>query len=280
MVIKKTKNNIRVLFIVVLAGFLISAPLYKAYAVFITPVFVSFDKNRNAAQITLNNRSNQSKVITFEWERRVLNEQGQSILLQEGQTAHNYRPVDPYIKFSPRRVILKPKQHQVVRLVAQRPRDLPPGEYRSHLLIKEEGLTEKGLPRSSQQQGLSGHVIVDVNKSIPVFLRQGDTTVNVTLEQASIKLRGGRQYLSITLGNDSTRSVYANIYLNCKKSGEAMEWRVMPLRIYAERDHIQKTVVLADDVDLDGCDDVVASVKVRNDYEFGGKSIASGIVSR
>lgn len=250
-------------------------PTGSAYAVFVTPVVVLFGKDQNTTRITLNNRSDKTKVVTFGWERRVLDQNGKARILQEGDPMPpTYHPLDPYVKFSPRRTILKPRQRQTIRLIAQRPQNMESGEYRSHFVIKEEDLVDQQAVKSSDQNAVSGQVLVNLNKSIPVFLRHGETSVNAQLLNASYGRReNGKPSLDVSITNNSTRSVYAHIHLVCPGEEVNATNRGVPVRLYAEVKNVTKSYkVKAEDVKT--CPGLMAKLVPTNDAEFGGQVIA------
>ena len=245
----------------------------KAHAIFVSPTYVAFDKGKSTARLTLNNRSNQIKVITFEWERRAFDENGKTFFVEDGQVADNYSPADPYIEFSPRRVILKPMQRQTVRLIAKRPQDMASGEYRSHFLIKEEKIMNSPVKGEGEKKGVAGEIIVNVNKSIPVFLRQGDTSVDVSLDKADMVSRGGKDFLDVSISNNSSRSIYGYVHLLCDVGNEVLNFRVAPLRIFTEIDNITKSIPLSK-VDTRQCNSIEGQVVGWNDFELSGRPLS------
>ena len=269
------RMNVRksVFLVIVLAVF--SAwPVMQAYAVFVSPTFVVFDKNTRTARITVNNRSNQIKVLTFEWQRRVITADGSSRELKDGETYPGYRPADPYIKFSPRKIILKPFQHQSVRLALQRPVDMAPGEYRSHFFIKEEQLRTAEM-KTKDEKGLSGQVIVNVNKSMPVFVRQGETSLHVDLQKADLIQKDGQPYLSVLVTNDSTRSTYGRVELSCQLPDGEFREKYVSLRIYSEVKRVEREIPLKDKEILAKCGALPLTMQLVavGDFEYGGKPL-------
>lgn len=254
-------------------------PLAKAYAVFVSPIVVTIAPNQNAATISLNNRSNKTKVLNFSWQRRMLGPDGEPIILAEDDPLpENYRPADPYVKFSPRRVILRPREHQTVRLIVQRPVDMEPGEYRSHFLIDEEDLVEKKAGADGKGADLSGDVSVILSKSMPVLLRHGETKVDVKLNSAWIEDGKVGPRLNVSISNESTRSLYANLFLTCPGEELGADSKVFPLRIYKELKVIEKGYGLAG-VFEPSCDDVTVSIMTVYDPETNGQVLDQKVVT-
>lgn len=78
------------------------------------------------------------------------------------------------IRFSPRQVTIPGGGSQVVRLMVQKPKDLPDGEYRAHLMVTPipEKTDTKGEKGSSPEKiGINIDIFFQV--SIPILIRQG-----------------------------------------------------------------------------------------------------------
>jgi P pilus assembly chaperone PapD len=270
-----TANKIKVsIFAVIITLFVLAVPVNKALAVFVTPVFVTFEPGEQSAILTINNRSNLSKIITFSWERRAMSPDGKTYVLEEGESLPGYMPADPFVKFSPRQVVLKPKQYQKIRLIVQRPADLKDGEYRSHFLIREENAY---IPEVDQgdgsKKGLTGQVLVNIHKSIPVFVRQGTTNIAFEITEANITQTQGEYNLNLSLTNSSTRSLFAEAYLDCiSPDGTPINILTYPLRLYYELKTLTKTVPL-EKLKSVQCSSLTFRVKALNDREYGGKFI-------
>lgn len=249
----------------------------QAFAVYVAPVFVVFERN-NSALITLNNRSNRTKVITFGWEDRYYKD-GKITVLQEGETAEHYKPASPYMKYSPRRIIMKPKQSQTVRLILQRPKDMEPGEYRSHFKIMEENLQDaQAAAESDNQPGLSGRMIVNVDTNIPIFIRHGETDIDVTLTSAKFAADEQGPILQLSLDNNSTRTIYAGGRLACSNLEEDVI--LGGLRLYAERKTMDTRFLLQKKIEPSGCVDPVLKIIGIRDSHYVNKVIAEIPVQR
>lgn len=246
---------------------------FQAKAVHVSPFMVVFDKN-NAAVVTLNNRSNKAKVVTFQWARRYYNQQGVVKVLPEGQTAPGYRPADPYIKHSPRRVIIKPKTAQTVRLVARRPADMAPGEYRSHFTIMVEDLVSQKADPSKNAGGVAGIVTMNVNTGIPVFIRQGETVIDAKIQQANIIQTPEGPALDVTVNNNGTRSLYTDVYVKCDGDAADNGNYIGSLRLYVERKVAHKSYpITPKKMNLGQCANPVAKIIGVRDLEYGGKLV-------
>lgn len=134
--------------------------------------------------------------------------------LEKGET-------DPYslVKFtrvSPRRVVLKPDEVQKVRILVRRPKDLPDGEYRSHLKVT---LTETDLDNVENQtkdKNFSIQIKPRLAFTIPIIFRQGNTYNNVAIDEAKIfynekDTEKKSPMLNVLFSHEGTRSSMGDI---------------------------------------------------------------------
>ena len=90
------------------------------------------------------------------------------------------------IRYSPRQVTLEPRVAQTVRVQLRLPADLPPGEYRSHLLFRAVPSAEAAPPTTSPAAELSIQLTAIYGISIPVIVRHGETSVTTTLSELDL----------------------------------------------------------------------------------------------
>lgn len=265
-------------FVLVALGFM--AP---AHALFVSPDRLIIEDGQRSAEITISNRSDKPVVVRFDWERRAMNADGQLVLVEEGQTMLGYKPADPYIRFSPRQVVLQPRQHQKVRVLIRRTDDMTDGEYGSHFLIKEEPI-KNALDSVAQtkSQNLSGKIELLVYRSMPVFLRQGSTTVDVKINDAYVYVKDGRPFLHLNLANNSTRSLYATPRLTCQQpDGTPYVADLNKVRLYTQWRSVSEDVPIAKKFthDWSTCRSMSVELVDRRDFEYKAKPFAQSAVS-
>ena len=268
----------------VLLGLVVFFYPSQGQALFVSPDRLMIEDGQRSAEVIISNRSNKPVVVRFEWERRAMNDKGGLALVGENEVIPGYQPADPYLRFSPRQVILQPRQHQKVRILVRRTDDLQDGEYHSHFLIKEEPLQtnqETNQPEPVRTGQNKGQLELIVYRSLPVFLRQGDTGINLKLNEAYIYTKDGKRYLHVDLDNESTRSLYATPKLRCiTTSGETITQNLISLRIYTEARTIKRDVLVPPEFALPGtCTDLQMDLVDPRDFEFRSKSILKTSIS-
>ncbi len=276
----KTKTKIYYRIIIVLfLGLVFAGSAMEAWATFISPKRVMIEDRQRSAKLTIHNGSENTTVYRFEWERRAQTPDGKEVLLlKEGEDSPGYQPVGDMLRFSPRQVILKPGEHQKIRFLVRRPADLPEGEYHSHFLIKTEPMIEDvAQEKADPSHTISGTLQIRANVSIPVFLRQGKTSLGVTLKEASLVKREDGNFIQLVLDNDSTRSVYPVSELICD-GAKAVPVRV--LKLYAEAKALNREIAVPKDFALDQCNGLKLQLSGTDDFEYRRKPIAQIEVRR
>lgn len=158
-------------FLVLLLGIGLTLPVVPAAwaDIMIMPIRIVFSSRDRMQDITVFNSSRTSAgTYTLSWVYAQQTEDG-----GYKQLDHPLNPeLDPKtaILFSPRQVSLPPGGKQRVRLSLRRPPDLPDGEYRMHLELKN---ASRQSVASIQREGASIGVGMSVGLAVPVIVRQG-----------------------------------------------------------------------------------------------------------
>lgn len=210
------------------------ASFNTAHAVFLNKTRIIIDNRQNYAEFFVFNRNDFPRMVTFGWRHSVVEPDGSFRTLKEGETYPGYMPADPYIQYSPRRVILQPRQHQRIKIYARRPADLPPGEYHSHFVImSERQRAESDQPQVTQ--GMHGRIDWRAGVAIPIFLRQGETYASINIADAYITRDNGEEFFHISGRYDGTRSLYGTTVAVCQlPGGITVEKLITALRLYTE----------------------------------------------
>ncbi len=178
----------------------------------ISPTRVVLDAGGRGASVTLYNSGGAPVTYRIDEVELGLDEQGNYRQLAEGEAAP--WAATPYLRFSPRQVTLQPGQRQSVRIIARAPRDLPPGELRSHLSISSIPLVApvEDKPTDPAEPGKERTVAVtvglDYRITIPVLLRTGQPAGGAAIEAALPDPAADRPTLVVTLARTGLRSDY------------------------------------------------------------------------
>lgn len=187
----------------------------------VSPTRVVFEGRTRTASITLINRGDEASTFRISFERKRMTEDGQFQDVKNPQPGEVFS--DQMIRFSPRQVVLPPGKAQVVRLLLRKPPNLADGEYRSHMLFREipEQKSTSIETQASNKKQLNISIKPVLGISIPVIVRQGSTSAEVSLVKTSltnISADRTQGILDLTMKRAGNRSVYGDIIAIYKKN--------------------------------------------------------------
>ncbi len=190
--------------LLLLAGLLSIPPAHADLTIVPTRVVLE-ERDRNAV-LTIVNRGDHAETFRLSWQhlRQLRDGRYQEIATPAADDLF----ADVMIRLSPRQITLEPGEQQIVRLLLRKPPDLPPGEYRSHLLFSAEPQV-LGTPQASS--GAIGiELKVAYGLSIPVIVRHGPLSASASL---SFTWRRVDKMLAVTalIERQGNKSVYGDI---------------------------------------------------------------------
>lgn len=121
-----------------------------------------------------------------------------------------------FIRYSPRRIVLKPGERQTVRVSARLNGDMAEGEYRSHLRLQGAPLSAGRTLQSatSTDSGdLSIQLIAILSITIPVIMRLGQLDADVDIESINLQENDAEDetLLVARMTRTGSRSTYGDI---------------------------------------------------------------------
>ena len=192
------------------------------------PTRVEMEKNQRAAQVELVNRGQTPESYRISVVNRRMTETGQ--IVPADTAGPDERFAAQMLRYSPRQVTLKAGESQTVRISLRKPAGLANGEYRSHLqfdrLPDVEGSSDIAQAVNPEQDQIAIRLTALIGASIPVIVRHGDTSANVTLDTLSlepgVKVDGqaeGPPLLVFHMKRSGNRSVYGNLVATYTSAG-------------------------------------------------------------
>lgn len=128
------------------------------------------------------------------------------------------RTASGILRWSPRRVTLRPFDSQTVRVMARVTPDLPAGEYRSHfsaVAVPTAGTNGYSIEQATGGQTANGIGVTIVPRfgiSIPVIVRVGETNVTAGLRDLIVQTApDGKRFIAMTMTRAGNRSVFGDI---------------------------------------------------------------------
>lgn len=226
-------------------SFSIAAPSYAqgARGIVVTPKRVVFG-DQKIIEVLIANRGTSEQKFRISIVNRAMQPNGQLIEIET--PAENEFFAKDVLRYSPRQIVLGPKETQKVRLMSRLGSDAADGEYRSHLLIQEipqADPAENAGAESSGQLGVNVQAIFGV--TIPVILRRGDLSAEVKLSTPKFVQLDGEKHLQVVVNRSGTKSFLgtANVFADGQKVGTLKNVavymstlsRVISIRLDAER---------------------------------------------
>jgi hypothetical protein len=199
----------------------------RAYAdpsLLVSPTRVVFDGNKRTAVLTLLNNGTDTGTYRLFLVHYRMKPDGSF----EEVTTPNAEElaVDRLIRFTPKQVVLPPKQAQVVRIQVRKPEDLAIGEYRTHLLFRVLPTIPAAEPNTGNK-GLSIRLVPAVGVSIPLIVREGQTSATASIGDLSVWPADlpakdpalHRPRISLQLQRDGNQSIYGNLIASFTPAG-------------------------------------------------------------
>ncbi len=199
---------------------LLGSNAYAASGLVVSPKRVVFEKGQRLVEILLANRGDEEQVFRISLVNRAMQENGQLIEAETPNEGEFF--AKEVLRSTPRQIAIKPKETQKVRILSRLPADAKDGEYRSHLLIQE---IPKAKPTQAVDGADDGNLGVSVTAifgiTLPVILRKGDLSADVTLSAPMVRRDGEDTYLDIAVNRTGTKSIIgtANVFADGQKIG-------------------------------------------------------------
>jgi len=158
-------------------------------AIYVSPTAVFMDERSGAAQITIGNSGDSPEEATVELKFGFpdVDLAGTPYIRFVEDPGSEFPSAADWIRAFPQRVRLEPKTQQVVRLLAQPPRDLPDGEYWTRMIITGRGTT---LRVSGPDSVVRAGVNLEIRLVTSVTYRKGKVSTGVALRGLTAEAEG------------------------------------------------------------------------------------------
>ena len=198
-----------------LAGLLllISFNVYAIAQLMVTPTRVVFEGNERTKQVNLINNGADTGRFKISFVRKNMTAEGGLKAIEENEPGLYS---DEMVRFSPRLVTLAPGQSQTVRLMLRKKSGTADGEYRSHMMFQslpDAATTDVSHLTSENTDKLSIQLIPVVGITIPVIVRQGNLSEDVSLSGFEIKQANtvkAQSVLSLQINREGNKSTYGD----------------------------------------------------------------------
>ena len=176
----------------------------------IMPKRLVFDGSQRSQEINLANTGSDTAVYAISFVNYKMTESGNFEQVENPEDGQRF--AEDFLRYFPRRVSLAPNEAQTIRVQLTRTGNLEQGEYRSHMYFRAvEEQTALGEEEAQEGEGISINIKTVFGISIPIIIRQGESTTEIELNNIQLETKGVNPKLSLVLNRSGNMSVYGNI---------------------------------------------------------------------
>ncbi|HSI71309.1 MAG TPA: hypothetical protein VK941_13820 [Gillisia sp.] len=186
------------------------APVFSQGDLMVMPKRIVFDGSQRSQEINLANTGSDTAVYAISFINYKMTEDGNFEQVEEPEEGQRF--ATDYLRYFPRRVVLAPNEAQTIRVQLTRTGNLEQGEYRSHIYFRAvEEQTALGEDKNEEAEGISINIKTVFGISIPVIIKQGKSTTNISLSDITLDQNAENPKLSLTINRSGNMSVYGNL---------------------------------------------------------------------
>jgi P pilus assembly chaperone PapD len=181
---------------------LIGERAFAEASLFIYPTLVMFEGNRTSAEVTIANRGDETGTFAIGFADMSMTDEG-GLVRQEDEMPWS---IQPYLRYSPRRVTLAPAESQVIKIALRRDPSVPEGEYYSHMRVLTLNSAavepaDDGAPEPEAGVSITARAAI----AIPVVWRNSQAKPAATIE--SIAFAADVNAITVDVRRDGLLSV-------------------------------------------------------------------------
>lgn len=189
--------------------------LYAQGNLLINPRRVVFEGRKKIMELNLANTGKDTARYVISLIEIRMKQDGSFEKIDQPDSGQNF--ASSYIRFFPRSVTLAPNEAQVVKVQVVKADQLLAGEYRSHIYFRavpqEMPLGETESHKDSS--GISVLLTPIFGISIPVIIRVGESTAQVTLSDLSLQMANdSTPIMNILFNRTGNMSVYGDLKID------------------------------------------------------------------
>jgi hypothetical protein len=175
------------------------------------PRRVIFEGSKRYEELNLANTGKDTARYVVSLMHIRMKEDGEFEQVSQPDSGENF--ADRFIRFFPHSVVLGPGESQVVKIQLTKINELLPGEYRSHLYFRAiPNQAPLGESQPAPDSGISIRLIPIFGISIPVIIRVGESTSQVSLTDPSLQMwEDTIPLLNMVFRRSGNMSVYGDI---------------------------------------------------------------------
>jgi len=229
----------------------------------VAPTRLVLEMPGHSGELTLVNTGHEKATYRLTLVDMQMDENG---ALREADSTASPEPfADGLIRYSPHQVELEPGIPQTIRLLVEHADPLPPGEYRSHLLIRAIPPTFESDSGGARDFSVALTPVYGI--AVPVIVRHGSTAASAAIQNLRLlPADGAPARVAFDVMRSGNRSVYGSVHVELVRQGrrplEVGLLRGVAVYVPNLRRRVEVPVHLGTDADL-------RDVKLQVRYEDG-----------
>jgi hypothetical protein len=196
-----------------------------SWAILVSPHAVFIDSRTRTGQVYLINTGTTAEEVDVELRFGFpeTDSTGEPTIRMMDQPGPEFPSAAGWIFAYPRRAVVQPGRRQVVRLLAQPPADLPPGEYWSRLIVTSRGAE---VAVSGADSTVRAGVSLIVQTISSVSYRNGDVSTGVTLDDYRADVQGDSIVAWVGLTRQGNAAYLGTIWIRLRNAQNRVvaEW--------------------------------------------------------
>jgi hypothetical protein len=174
----------------------------------VTPKRVVFEGNKQKEKIYLVNTGKDTTTYSVSFLQYRQTGDGGYTIIEKPDSGQMF--AEPYLRIYPRTVSLAPGETQSVMIYSTRRKDMPSGEYRSHLYFRsEKDYTALGTKSKDTLKTIRVQLIPIYGISIPILIRTGEVNVSTSLSDLELD-KPDDSILNLKLAINRTGNISVN----------------------------------------------------------------------
>ncbi|MEQ8608870.1 MAG: fimbria/pilus periplasmic chaperone [Rhodospirillales bacterium] len=242
----------------------------------VSPTRVVLEGRTRSAQMGLVNKGSETATYRISVINMHMGEDGN--MTEVAKPVGDQQFADDLFRYSPRQVTLEPGASQAIRLLLRKPKDLPDGEYRSHMMMRAVP-DNTGQSVESTGNNASVRLIPVFGIAVPIIVRHGKVSYDMSLSDMAFVPGTAEQPLPkirFKLNRTGNRSSYGDLTATLNADGkEVVLSQIFRLAVYTPNPSrtVEMTLRVPDGVKLSG-NTLKVSYKAISDE--GGNLLAEG----
>lgn len=242
----------------------------------VSPTRVVLEGRTRSAQLGLVNKGSGTATYRISVINMHMSEDGS--MTEVATPADGQQFADNLFRYSPRQVTLEPGASQAIRLLLRKPKDLPDGEYRSHMMLRAVP-DAAGQSVESTGTGAAVRLIPVFGIAVPIIVRHGKVDYQMSMSDIAFVPATEQEPLPkvrFKLNRTGNRSSYGDLTATLNVGGkDVVLSQIFRLAVYTPNDSrtVEMTLRVPDGVKLSGNTLKIAYKTISDE---GGKLLTEG----